>query len=223
MTPQYLNLKLRAPFRLADLKQKASALNAQPHRKSSHADPVNWRDMRHSGFRDHHGLSQGLCHPWPVWATFDGPAFPRETWADEVEHAPIDHSGWYADPDGDNTYRGFVVALPRGRFLAGYYISNTGERVYFPRVFDDARGAACWADGVAQQYAKVECAYQERWREARDLEDDVADNLGRLREALALRNHKCFPDMRRRVAALLERIREVREKLANDYADVADA
>lgn len=221
MTLQYLNLKLRAPFRLADLKQKASAYNA---RAGNFGGPltVSWRSMRHGNFRDVLGLSQGRNGSQRVWITFDGPAFPRETWADEVEHSPIGHTGWYADPDGDNTYRGFIVALPRGRFLAGYYMRDNGERVYFSRVFDDARDAACWADGQAQQDAETECAYQQRWREARDLEDDIADAQGRLRESLALRNHKCFPDMRRRAAGLLERIRAAREKLANDYADVAN-
>lgn len=220
MTPQYLNLNLRAPARLADLKRRAAKRNALTAPYGS-AAVKTWRYERTATLNGHPRLSEGRNGSQRVWITFDGPAFPRETWADEVEHSPVDHSGWYADPDGDNTYRGFVVALPRGRFLAGYYMRDNDERVYFERVFNDARGAACWADGQAQQDAETEREYQQRWREARDLEDGIAEKLGRLRESLALRNHKCFPEMRRRAAALLERIRDARQKLANDYADCA--
>jgi len=226
MAYRYLNLRIGAPARLAALRADAAKLAANPHRNMRLAANPTWRTVRYANFKStNESISQGFNtdargRKIPIWYCHTGPAFERETWADEIENSPIDHSGWYADPDGYDTYRGFVVALPHGRYLGGYYQSDNGERVYFANLFDCAREAARFADGQAEWYAEQERDYQMRWRAADALREKIESQLARLRECLALRNKPCFQRLRSEAADLVASIRDNRETLKTDFADI---
>lgn len=219
----YLNMRIGTRGRLVILKRMAEKINVEMRRVCPEND-YTWRDVRRSGFhnsRENPGeLSSGFNGKKSFWYCHTGPAFPRERFADECESAhSIDHQGWYTDDERDNAIRGLVVALPHGRFLAGYYMSDNGERGYYPDLYDDERTAAYAADSLAQNLAEEEHAYNVRLSEARELENERDEKTQRLRECLTLRNNHCFVHLRREALRLIERIREIREGLANDYAD----
>ena len=96
--------------------------------------------------------------------------------------------------------------------------STNGERVYFGEVFADESAAAQRADQSAESFAEVEREHVARYSAAQALEDDNECYLTRLRECLALRNHKCFLHVRDEISGLLESIRVNRETLRDDYA-----
>ena len=117
------------------------------------------------------------------------------------------------------TARGLVVKLPHGKFIAGYEWSDSGERVYFPEIFDSETEAARRADGHAERFAEACMEDSRRFDDAQELEyrcQKLADNLA---EKLALRNDPRFPDAREEARELLTELRELRERLQNDFAD----
>lgn len=220
----YLNLNVSAPRRLAILKKQADKLNARPHNaRKARGDntPYDWRDVRYSGFHNAAAscgrLSRGLNGDRPVWYAHRGRQFPREQYADEIVN--LRHTGWFTDDDGYETCRGLVVSLPHGRYLAGYELSDNGERVYFSDIYVDVNDAAYAADSEAENIADVEREYDQRYREAYALDDELQDAGERLRECLALRNNPCFRHLRKEAASLIELIREKRETLKTDYAE----
>lgn len=154
---------------------------------------INIGDVRFATLASDTGLSQGFngtgAARVPVWYTQDGPQFRDERFCDDV--ARIDHRGWFADADGYETVRGIVARLPHGRFIAGYLMSSNNERVYFPDVFDDESEAAHMADEHARIVAESEREYNERWQEAREVEEETETALHRLRECIALRHRAC--------------------------------
>lgn len=223
----YLNLNIPAKRRLAILKNSADKLNDGHNLRKSQGDtrPYTWRDVRYSGF---HNARVARCELSPgfndngkavIWYCHTGPYFPRERFADECNGGP-DHCGWYADSEGYNVIRGVVVALPHGRYLAGYYQSDNGERVYCPDIFDDERAAARFADIKAKNLAESEREYSERYNAARDIEDNLQRYVERLRECLALRNNPCFTRLRNEISGLIKNIRSERKTLKTEYADV---
>lgn len=223
----YLNLNIPAKRRLAILKNSAAELNAGHNLRKSQNDmrPYTWLDVRYSGF---HNARANRCELSPgfndngqtvIWYCHTGPYFPRERFADECNGGP-DHCGWYADSEGYNVIHGVVVALPHGRYLAGYYQSDNGERVYYPDIFDDERAAARFADSKAKSLAESEREYNERYHAARDIEDNLQRYVERLRECLALRNNPCFARVRNEIAGLVKNIRSTRKTLKTEYAGV---
>lgn len=221
MRNEYINLKIPAPQRLAILRRHAREWNAK-HPRAPLQSPT-WREVRFATLAQPRGLSQGFNEVGrnrvPVWVTHDGPAFNRERFADEVIN--LRHTGWYTDSECMNgTYRGLVAYLSRGRWLAGYYSSDNGERVYFHGVHDSERDAAHMADEHARVSAERESEYQDRYRAAQELQDGISLDSYRLRECLALRNHKCFEGMRAEIAELIESIRDARDNLARNYSGV---
>lgn len=204
---RYLNLAIGAKRRLEILRS-----NAAPNASA-------WRKVRYATFVSHDGLAHGLNGKSPIWHAF-GPVFNRQTWCDEVAEARIGHTGWFVDNFQDNKYRGFVIALPHGRFLSGYVCSDSGEHVYFSDLFDDAKEAARFADGRAEWYAGEEREYQERWQEAQDLNEALSEAFTRLRECLVLRHKKCMTYVRDEIGELTDSIRTMRAKLATDFADI---
>lgn len=232
----YLALKIGAKRRLDVLKKAADKLNTGYNQRKGMGDmrPYTWRDVRYSGFHNaavnRCELSQGLntCQytgkKTPVWYCHTGPAFPREMFADEIigNHGRplVEHTGWFADVDCSNKIRGLVVRFPHGRYMAGYYQSDNGERVYYPEIYDCIRDAVYAADGHAESLAEIEREYSERWNAARDMEDKLQGNIERLRECLALRNNRCFTRVRNEISGLVENIRSARESLKTEYAGV---
>lgn len=156
----------------------------------------------------------------PVMVTHSGEQFKGEQWADEAEGVRIDHRGWFSDADCSRTLRAFVFPLSRGRFGCGYADSDSGERVYYPCVFDEVRDAASFADSEAQYYAEAEKEHNERWHAARELRDEIAEKAKEVKRLYVLRNSAVDDDVRDELAEAVDELRTMRKKLANDYADI---
>lgn len=178
--------------------------------------PMTWRDVRFARLTSHTGLDSGLSLGEPIWYTHE-PVFRREKFADQVlgDH----HTGWYTDIDCFDTARGLVVALPHGRFLAGYYWSSNDERVYYAELYDNAKDAARAADSYAEAFAEQAREDDEKYRAAREIEDKIEEALVRLKECLALRNISCMQYVREEARELVEKLREWRNTLRTEYAN----
>lgn len=203
----FLNLKIGAKARLEILRK---------------ASPENWRKARYISFKSpSYELAKGFNNngKTPVYYAFTQ-YFPRETYCDNVAGTRIGHSGWFCDEDGHETARGFIVKLPHGKFLHGYELTDTRERVYFLDLLDDAEEAARYADGEAELIAERMRADDQKYREAQSLADKIDDLTARLKECLALRNHACFKALRREAFLTIEKMREAKNTLKNDYAGV---
>lgn len=157
----------------------------------------------------------------PVMISFAGPQFRNEEWADECEGVRMDHRGWFSDEDCSKTLRAFVYDLPHGRFGCGYADSDSGERVYYLRVFDNVRDAASFADSEAQHYAEEEQEYNTRWNKAHALRADEREAVERLRAWLPSRNDKRTA-ARELAQCEIASIRSIRAELLNDYADIEE-
>jgi hypothetical protein len=156
-----------------------------------------------------------------VFPVHESPAWKESTPARDR------HTGWYTDPDGftsrDGTGLcwGMVAYLGRGRWLAGYAVGGTDCCAYHLDAFyDNELDAACAADSLARSVAEKEREYQQRWQEARRLEDGIEEKTARLRELLALRHKQCLSYVRAEIAETIEAIRAMREELATEYGDV---
>ena len=210
----YLNLKIGAARRLAYLRT-----SAQRHsEKFPSGSAATWRTVRYATLTQPGHLTQGMNGGAPIWYAYTGPAFPRETYADLCAEGP-DHRGWFTDAECDEKARGIVVRLPHGKFIAGYDWDANGERVYFPEVFVDESDAAHQADGHAESFADACREHDAKFRQAQDLQEKAQDLADDLAEKLALRNDPRFPDAREEARELLTELRELRERLQNDFAD----
>lgn len=91
----------------------------------------------------------------------DGQPFTRWRWADDA-YSGIGHTGWYTDAHGEgDRIRGIVVALPHGRFLAGWSMGEgMASTVECAPVFGSAIDAAIYADRLAESAAEVEREYR---------------------------------------------------------------
>jgi hypothetical protein len=170
-----------------------------------------------------------------VWVAFDGVNFRNERFCDEVISSK--HTGWFTDPDQDETARGIVASLPHGRFIAGYFLSMNDERVYFPDIFDDEQDAARMADEHARVIGEQESEYQARWREANKLAggiDEALDELKKVRSKLHVsiaaresagvcRQTRDYAqgfnwELREAAHELVKTIRNARGRLKNEFA-----
>lgn len=159
----------------------------------------------------------------PVMVTHSGEQFRREIDAHHADGIRMDHTGWYADADCSRLLIAFVFCLPHGRFGAGYRDDDSGERVYYPCVFSDVRSATSFADSEAQYYAEQEKAYNERWQAAHDLQDEIAEGEKGIKRLWALRNHPDLGgDARDELTLDLAVLRNLRDKMKNDYSDIED-
>lgn len=194
--PQWLQLnKGGAVARLSML--RAIAIQSNATRPPS--TQIDWRKARSSGFDNwaerYASLDQGFNTKTdyrfgvttetktPVWYCHTGAQFRNECDAHELEGVRMDHTGWYADPDGDNLYVAIVGQLSHGRYIAGYRMTGNDERVYFGDVYTEAKEAAYAGDNEARIDAEKECEYQERWQAAQALDSEIADqkrDVGRM-------------------------------------------
>lgn len=211
---EYLNLKIGAPRRLAYLRTSAQRHNE----KFPSGSAATWRTMRYAAFNSSVGLSQGMQSGESVWYAQDGEQFPREGYADEC-YEGTRHEGWFTDTYQEEKARGIVVRLPHGRFLAGYKWSANDERVYFPEVLDDEREAAGRADGHAERFAGACLEDSRRFDDAQELEYRCQKLADYLAEKLALRNDPRFPDAREEARELMTELRELRQRLRDEFAD----
>ena len=211
---EYLNLRIGAARRLGFLRNAAKRNNE----KFPSGSAATWRTVRYATLTHLGGLHPGSNGDTPIWYADTGPAFPRETYADECAGGP-DHHGWFTDAECDEKARGIVVRLPHGKFLAGCEWSANGERVYFPEVFVDERDAARRADSHAESFADACREHDAKYHEAQKLQTEAEDMAQQLAEKLALRNDPRFPGARASARELLTELRELRERLQNDFAD----
>lgn len=210
MKYNYLNLRIGAPARLSILKRDFNT-------RSQHSSAQTWRDVRFATFLSDCSLSQGLQDNEPIWYTHGGEFFRNERDADRI--ISMRHTGWYTDEDCNETAVGIVGSLPHGRFLAGYRWTSNDERVWFPQIFDDESDAARMADEHARVFAEQAKEDDEKYQEARRLEDSIERKEVRLRECLALRNKKCMEYVRSEIEGLIESIRNKRDRLKTEFAD----
>ena len=211
---EYLNLRIGAPRRLAYLRTSAQRLSE----KFPSGSAATWRTVRYATLKHAGDLAQGMRDDAPIWCAHTGPVFPREKYADEC-YQGIRHEGWFTDTYQEEKARGVVVNLPHGKFLAGYEWSANDERVYFPEIFDSETDAASQADGHAERFAEACLEDSRRVEEAQELEYEAQKLANALAEKLALRNDPRFPDAREEAHELLTELRELRERLQNDFAD----
>lgn len=231
MIPQYLDLTKKggALARLSILRNASAYTRAPDVDMPPSLRLADWRECRKWTLLDWHAahgeLSQGFSteNPGtqrekrtPVWVTHGGPEFRDERFADEVDGGP-NHRGWFSDADCSRTIRGLVARLSHGRFLAGYYSKDNNERLYFGHVFDTEGNAARFADGEAESAAEVEKEYDERWHAARELADDCETLENDIKELIPMRHHA---RARRELKEAIGDLRDKRETLAEDYADI---
>lgn len=217
MIPRYLRLDMGARARLQALKA---------------ANVTDWRKARTYGFKSwesaYCALDQGFngtdANRIPIWYRHDGEYFRNETDAHEVDGARLDGTGWFTDPEmQDGLCIGIVGNLTHGRYIAGYRLAETGERVYFPDTHASAIDAARMADEHARVYAGREAEYQQGWHEARKVEDEIETALQRLREVLILRHEACMRYARDEVSDLVQTTRDGRARLAGELLEWRDA
>jgi hypothetical protein len=233
-TPNYLIISngTTSAHRLRRLREFAAAEVAKhgdTYANPNCPTPKTWREARRYGFGNWRaaycaGLNQGFNGEGktPVWYCHSGACFRNERFADECEDAPRlvrENQGWYSDMDGNSTVRGIVSRLTHGRYIAGYYWSNNGERVYFQDVYFSEREAAIAANHCAETYAEICRNDDADFQEARKLENKIEESFTRLRECLALRHRACMAYVRDEARELIETIREARNTLKTQYAE----
>ena len=211
---EYLNLRIGAPRRLACLRTSAQRHNE----KFPSGSAATWRTVRYATLTHLGGLHPGSNGDTPIWYAETGPAFRRETYADLCAEGP-DHRGWFTDADCAMKARGIVVRLPHEKFIAGYEWDDTGERVYFPEIFDSETDAAHQADSHAESFADACREHDAKYREAQKLQDEAEDMAQHLAEKLALRNNPRFPGAREEARELLTELRDLRQRLRDEFAD----
>ena len=128
---------VRARMVILRMIAKDSAQNFNPHTR---LQPWDWRGARAYTLFDYRAafgyLEQGFNGKESVWYCHTGEQFRNERYCDEIARS-IHHSGWYCDQYQYNKARGVVAHLPHGKFVAGYEISDSGERVYFDATNSD--------------------------------------------------------------------------------------
>jgi hypothetical protein len=187
----FLNLKIGAKARLAILRKSAKG----------------WPDARYAGFNivQFGAISQGFNDKTPVWCSFEASNFRWEN---------------YVNNDCSETVTGVVGLLNHGRFIAGYENSDSGERVYFGNVFNSYVSATIFADAVAEQAAESMYIESEKYNARDALKNDVEDRIERLVECIALRNNKCYPNIREEAVALIGEIQLIRNFLKTYFGEV---
>lgn len=214
----YLNLNIKAPQRLAILKRSAAT--------GQWVRPMTWRDVRFSNFRSAAKLYTGYDDKTQIWYSHSGPVFRREKFANEIDGAYIDHRGWCTNEhgetfkDGSGLARGIVVKLPHGRYIAGYWWGDNGERVYFPEIYDDEADAAQAGDSHAKRFAELQRDDDAKFNEARRLENEIEEKTERRKECLLLAriNHR-REQMRDEARELRDDIMRARERLNDEFSD----
>jgi hypothetical protein len=223
----YLNLKAGAPARLCILKNRAAYTNAPDVNLPPSRRFADWRAAREFGFNTR---TLDLCAGYnvenagtpyekrsPVWSTFAGPRFRAEAKIHEMPDTNMRHSGWYADADCSATICGIVARLPHDRWMAGYYSSENGERVYLPRIFDELQDAASYADDEARRQAEGEKEYSERYQAAHALDDEIEKLESDVRELFPMRHHA---RARREMKEVIPQLRTARARRADEYSDI---
>lgn len=222
--PQYLQLnKGGSKARLSILKMKA--LDHNRNRPPSMAQ--DWKEARSNGFHNVSknicDLSQGLNGKTPIWYCQTGQQFRHEVKANEYMNKYS--NGYYTNAfgetskDGSGLCWGIISMLPHGKFIAGYFVGDNDERVYFDKTFNDEADAASFADEYARDFADMMQEDSQRSIEYMELSAKIDGYIERLKECFALRNNPKFKHMRSTARRLISSIRIEREELKSDYSD----
>lgn len=212
MPTVYPSLNIGASRRLAIFKREAE--------KPTWVRPMTWRDVRFAKLNSRVGLHGGYNEDSrgnreAIWYCHDSAHLPGRWVKDCHDRWIKDHRGWYTDNDGRETAIGIIVALPHGRFLAGYRLTDNGEYVIYGDIYDDESEAAHAADGHAERIAESMREDYERFIEMQEAEYHAEGVLSDVREAIAARNeprnsrHDPREWLRERIAELRAARRDV--------------
>ncbi len=175
---RFFNLSIPAPQRLAMMRAAFAAHPTKHPNCPEHVKPKSWRDIRRYTLRNYAAefatASAGLNDGRPVICWHAGKP-PVRAVKDAHDIINTDHTGWYADNEGDNgLVIGIVGALSHGRCLSGYRWTDNDEYVLFTdEVFDNTEDAARSADHEAERYAETLCEDNERFHAMCDAESLV--------------------------------------------------
>lgn len=143
----------------------------------------------------------------------------RFQYVDEMKtYYPINHTGWFADPFQENTYRGLVIRLPHNRFLSGYANQESECFIISMTTFDDESNARSFADDLARREAE-DAIEQSCKAHAEDLISDIAADIKAMRQDLvklrhAVKNAPMPPSIREAVTL---RIRHLKNEMKAMY------
>lgn len=193
-----------------------SANNAN---ESTRLQPGDWRKARDTTLAQYEHyfgrLSQGHNDDGPIWYSFNRGHFRHEkTCADLLGW---NYQGYYADSEGRELISGIVASLTHGRFIAGYGVSETGERVYYGQIFDNEYEAARTSDDYARAIAESEREYQERWRAAQELNDAAQEAKEQISRLWSARHNEAVREL---IHEHVTTARASREQLRNEYSDI---
>ncbi len=137
-------------------------------------------------------------------------------WRIEEAHKVLSlrYTGWYGDRGlCEDLHKGLIVALPQGRWLAGY--EHDGGCFFARQVFDSDIDAAHDANEQARIAAEKQADDAEMMRQLYKLQDDEGELLNMLRMYWQIRNFGKITsiDVRQEIRFHVEKIRAVREKL----------
>lgn len=222
---RYFDLTISAHKRLALMRQSFAQHSTKYPHCPEHLKPASWRDSRGYTLKNWraafcYGLNPGFNGEGfarvPVWYSHGGEQFRGEAFAHDCEGGP-DHTGWHTNHDGA-TYRdgsglarGIVGRLPHGRFIAGYWWGDNGERVYFAEIFDNERDAARAADSHAESFAEECRDDSERHDAMRDAEDEEQTARDAAMRAIQARNVSAWH--REQARDKIQELRDARETL----------
>ena len=96
----------------------------------------------------------------------------RWMWADEVDGARINHTGWFCDAYQDEKIRGIVIRLTHGRFLTGWSMGEGMASSIDYGIYTDEIEAARAADSEAETAAEREREYQAEQDEIQRQEEE---------------------------------------------------
>ena len=179
---------------------------------------ADWRKARATTLAQYEAyfgtLSQGRNDDGPIWYSFIEGYFRRETTCAAM--LGRNYQGYYSDDMG-TTISGIVASLTHGRFIAGYEVSDTGERVYYGDIYSDEYGCAKMADEHARVAAEREREYQERWRAAQELSDAAQEAQEQIRRLWSARHNEAVREL---IHEHVTTARDSQIQLTNEYSDI---
>lgn len=137
-----------------------------------------WYWTRDNGTRFMGVQCHSLIAGYKEYRTSPGPSCPlfrNCTFVDKLEsrYRSFDHEGWYADTVQDCLFRGVVVSLSHGRFLAAYHDSNADCLVFdlSDGIFTDEYEAARRANYNAEKDAETSREEDTKYQAESQIED----------------------------------------------------
>lgn len=161
--------------------------------------------------------------------------------ARETHWRMIDHSGWFADPDGCELFRGVVYQLPaarhgskgeRERYVYGYADpNNKGAALLAFSPVSDKMEAARFSDGFAERCAETERDYREAWQagqRAAELAEERRELTAQVRALLRELASACdrlgdVPHIKTALRGAIRHALDAREKARQERQELRDS